>query len=226
MAYTDIMDYDIIIYAVIAVLVLARLWSVLGQRNGEDRERTNPFATPPVITPKASAAGAPDGLPASQPKLFAPLAYAPESLAGGLAQIKAADAGFDEKQFLQKARTWFTQILGDYAKGDLSSSTLLLSAAVLANFRAAVEARHAAKQTLEHKLVKIDEAECVSARMENDRAMITVRFQSQQESVLRDANNQIVDGSEGKPESVVDIWTFMRNPQSSDPNWMLIETRS
>ena len=40
------MSMDILIYAVLAIIILARLWMVFGRRNEEDRERPNPFITP------------------------------------------------------------------------------------------------------------------------------------------------------------------------------------
>jgi predicted lipid-binding transport protein (Tim44 family) len=220
------MDYDILIYAVIAIIILARLWSVLGQNGPEDRERPNPFAVPPPIAPDAKDGRAPADQPQTEvPLLLKPAAYAPASLAGGLAQIKEANPTFDEKQFLQGARAAFTMILNDFAKGDLSESTRLLGPTVLPHFRDAIEARRDAGHTLEHKLVAIRDAECIAAKLENNQALLTVRFISEQESVTRDAGGQIVSG-DGKTEEITDLWTFARDIKSSDPNWVLVETKS
>lgn len=221
------MDYDIIIYAVIAIIVLARLWSVLGQRGGEDRERPNPFSAPPPVTPDtAGGNGQTIQPPAEMPLLLRPTQPAPASLAGGLAQIKEADPAFDEKQFLQGARAAFTVILNDFAKGDLSESARLLGTTVLPHFREAIEARRAAGQSMEIKLAAIREAECVAAKMDGSEARITVRFVSEQESALRDAGGKIVGGSDGKVEEITDLWTLARDTKSPDPNWVLVETKS
>lgn len=216
------MDYDIIFYAVIAVLILVRLWSVLGQRNSEDRERPNPFAEPPVM-PDAAAVASPRP---EAPLLLQPQQPAPTSLAGGLAEIHKADPAFDEKQFLQGARAAFTLIINDFTKGDLAESTRLLAPAVLAQFRDALEARHTAGHVMEHKLVSIREAECAGAKLENGHASITVRFVSTQESILRDIQGHIVEGQIGQTEEITDLWTFARATTSTDPNWILVETRS
>jgi predicted lipid-binding transport protein (Tim44 family) len=220
------MDFDIIIYAIIAILILARLWSLLGQRNSEDRTRPNPFAAPPPVSPDATGAKNAANQAAETPSLMRPLLAAPASLAGGLAQIKAADPAFDEKQFLQGARAAFAMILADFAKGDLSDSARLLGPAVLPQFRKAIEERRQAGRTMEHKLSAIREAECVAARVDNNQASVTVRFVSQQETTLRDAAGQIVGGSGGKVEEITDFWTFTRDAKSPDPNWILSETRS
>ena len=221
------MDYDIIIYAVIALVVLARLWSVLGQKNGEDRERPNPFAAPPPATPDSERDNAHAGQPAAEvPLLLRPAQPAPASLAGGLAAIKDNDPAFDEKQFLQGARAAFTRILGDFAAGDLTESMRLLGPTVLPHFRAAIEARRAAGETMEHKLVAIRVAECCAAALDSAEARITVRFISEQESAVRDAGGKIVSGSDGKVEEITDLWTFARDIKSADPNWILVETKS
>lgn len=221
------MDYDVIIYAVITVIVLARLWSLLGQRSGEDRERPNPFVAPSSVTPD-SGTGAAKPAPgqAEVPLLLKPVQFAPASLAGGLMQIKEIDPSFDEKQFLQGARSAFSLILNDFAKGDLSESTRLLGPTVLPHFREAIEARRNAAQTMEHKLLNIREAECAAAKMDNSEARITVRFVSDQESVVRDARGQIISGNEGQVEAITDLWTFARDTKSTDPNWILVETKS
>jgi len=38
---------EIVIFAMVAVFLVYRLRSVLGRRNGEERQRPNPFAPPP-----------------------------------------------------------------------------------------------------------------------------------------------------------------------------------
>jgi predicted lipid-binding transport protein (Tim44 family) len=221
------LSYDLIIYAIIAVLILAKLWSVLGQRNTEDRERPNPFAAPPPMAPGPNLSPVAGSQPQAEvPLLLKPPVHAPASLAGGLAQVKESDPAFDEKQFLQTARTAFTLILRDFAKGDLSESTKLLGPTVLPHFRKAIEERVAASETMEHKLHAIREAECVSAKIEDNRAIIAVRFVSEQESTLRDSAGNIIGGSEGKLEEITDIWTFARDAKPTDPTWILVETRS
>jgi predicted lipid-binding transport protein (Tim44 family) len=53
-----------------------------------------------------------------------------------------------------------------------------------------------------------------------------VRFASEQVNVVRDADGKEIDGDSTTAEEVVDIWTFERDTQSSDPNWTLVETRT
>lgn len=223
------MDLDIILYAIIAVVLFARLWSVFGRRNDEDTQRPNPFAappTPPANAQDASFAGADPAVSPNGALLPKPLLAAPASLAGGLEQIKILDPSFDEKQFLQGARTAFTMIVEDFAKSDLSQIERLLGPEVLPHFRQAIEARRDAGQVMESKILRIREADTFAAQVDDSRAIVTVRFISEQENVLRDAEGHVIGGNPDQVEIITDIWSFARDVKSSDPNWILIETKS
>jgi predicted lipid-binding transport protein (Tim44 family) len=60
--------------------------------------------------------------------------------------------------------------------------------------------------------------------MQGSMARVTVRFSSEQVNVVRDAGGQAIEGDPASAEEVIDIWTFERDTQSSDPNWALVET--
>src|SRR5271155_5521026 len=130
------MNLDIILYAIIAVVLLARLWSVLGRRNDDEKQRPNPFVIPapgPQDDKKPALAPGQQGT-AETPVLLQPFHAAPASLAGGLEQIKTLDPSFDEKVFLQGARSAFTMIVEDFAKGDMNRIGRLLGPDVLPHF--------------------------------------------------------------------------------------------
>jgi predicted lipid-binding transport protein (Tim44 family) len=58
------------------------------------------------------------------------------------------------------------------------------------------------------------------------RAIVGVRFQSEQVNVVRDKSGAVIEGSRDHVESLTDVWTFARDTTSRDPNWVLIATRS
>jgi predicted lipid-binding transport protein (Tim44 family) len=76
------------------------------------------------------------------------------------------------------------------------------------------------------ELVNIDAAEIVMAEIRGTFARLTVRFTSEQSNLLRDAQDNVIEGDPGTTEKIVDLWTFERDTRSSDPNWALVETRS
>ena len=70
----------------------------------------------------------------------------------------------------------------------------------------------------------IDKAEIVNAETRDRAAQITVRFVSQMITVTRDKAGTVVDGNPEKLTDVTDVWTFERNLDSPDPNWLLVAT--
>lgn len=217
-------DIDILVFAVIAALVLGRLWSVLGSRNDGEPQRPNPLAAPPkreeakVSTQgNAEMASAVARLPIAGPP--------PNSLEGGLAQIKAIDPEFDEKSFLQEARDIFTSIVGAYAAGRLMNVAEFLSPGLMAHFQQAVDARATAGQKAQTRIARIKDAEVLAAKADGARAYATVRFISDQENVLRDSKGEVIGGAAGKEQEVTDTWTFARDTNVKGVNWTVVETR-
>jgi len=79
---------------------------------------------------------------------------------------------------------------------------------------------------LDTHLVGIRLTDRVGAELQDASARVTVRFESEQVNVLRDAQGEIVEGDPNTAEEVVDIWTFERDTGNQDPNWVLVETRT
>jgi predicted lipid-binding transport protein (Tim44 family) len=231
---------DIIIYAVIALVIAYRLYTILGERHGGERPRANPFSQNPVKTdPRPGAkSGTPkrddeDVLafplsPAADRGEANPLALgavgpAPDSLAGALYSISEADLSFEEKSFLKGARVAFEMIVHSFAAGERDSLKNLVAARLYEAFDRAIAAREAAGEKLDMKMLSLREAQILSARMEGSVAFIAVQFISDQNKVTTDRDGNSKDSG---VEQLTDIWTFRRDTQSRDPNWMLAETKA
>ncbi len=212
---------DIIFFAMVAAFVLYRLGSVLGRRTGHERRRPSRFDAAakqervvPLERPAAS--------PAEEAAIGNP---GDPRVKAGLTEIRLADPSFDLAHFLEGARLAFEMIIGAFAKGDKETLRGLLAPEVYTSFAEAIDARAAKGQTLMTEVVAVRKAEVIEAGMQGTRARITVRFESEQISALRDAEGHLLEGNPSKVEEVVDIWTFERDVRSRDPNWLLVETR-
>lgn len=222
--------FDIIIFAAVAAFLAYRLHSVLGQQNDDEPRRGNPFST------DGARPAAPQSPNSQLPPIDVPSPLSPtpassaalnlDTLAGRLAQIHQADTNFSEKGFLAGARGAFEMIVTAFAAEDTAALRPLLSDDVYDSFAGAIRARQSAKEKLETRIVRIRSAELIDAGMTLNTARVTVRFDSEQIQVTRDANGAIVDGDAEKSVVVTDRWTFSRNTRSNDPNWHLSETRS
>jgi predicted lipid-binding transport protein (Tim44 family) len=214
-------DIDILVYAVIAALLLGRLWAILGTRNDNDPQRSNPFMPPPDLQPSNEAANTRQNLVSR----LQPVPPPPHSLAGGLAQVAAINSSFEERPFLQEARDIFTSVVGAYASGRLSLVADFLSPVLMSQFQQTIDARAAAGHTAHTRISRIKEAEVIAARAEDKQALVTVRFVSDQENILRDTKGAILGGAEGKYEEVADTWVFAMDTQASGARWVVVETR-
>lgn len=223
------MEYlDIIVLAIVAVVIALRLRSVLGQRHDDEPRKPNPFGVPKagkdeddegfMLSPKhETAMPAPAALPAP--------VLAPESLAGALTLIKQHAPQFDEKEFLQGARSAFSMIVTGFAQGEMERIRPFLGPEVFQSFSRAVAERRAAGQRLDTVIHTVKEAEVTRARLSGDTARLTVRFVSEQSNATYDETGQLVDGSPTQREVIEDVWSFARNLKQDNPVWLLVETR-
>ena len=62
--------------------------------------------------------------------------------------------------------------------------------------------------------------------MEANTATVTVEFISDQIKVVRDSEENIIDGDPDTIESLTDLWTFNRDVTSPNPNWILTRTET
>jgi predicted lipid-binding transport protein (Tim44 family) len=219
---------DIIILAMVAVFLVARLYKVLGRRTGHEQRR-DPFAGVANDQHRDTVIPLPDRgtlreEPAVPPASAGELSGTP--LAAGIARIRSADPAFDPAMFLTGARAAFEMIVAAYAKGDTSALRPLLNDEVYENFAKAIRARQQVGETLDTTLVAITAADLIEANLEGRNAVVTVKIVSDQINVTRTQDGRIVDGDPSVVASVTDIWTFARNTRSRDPNWTLIATRS
>jgi predicted lipid-binding transport protein (Tim44 family) len=216
--------FDIILFAMVAAFLVLRLRSVLGRRTGNERRRDLYVRG---STPTGDKTG-PGKIVSLQPRpspLAAPIPPA-NTVAGGIAQIHAADPGFDAPTFLGGARTAFELIVDAFAKGDKTALRPLLSDDTYRSFAAAIDERAAAGETLETRIAKIKDIDIIEAGMDNRAARVTVKLVSDQVNVLRAHDGSVVDGD---PQSLIektDFWSFTRDTRSNDPNWLLVATGS
>jgi len=217
-------DATLIVFAVVAVFVAWRLWSVLGTRTGLER--------PPMEPPRAGNRGPTviDMRPAPPPPPPADrwrgVAEPGGAVARGLDAIAASDPSFDPTHFLTGARAAYEMIINAFAAGNADALRALLAPEPLANFSRAIEARRAAGQTMTTTMVSIDDAKIVEAGAQAGTAFVAVKFAAKMISATMDAAGHVVEGSASDVADNVEVWTFTRPLASRDPNWRLASTQA
>jgi predicted lipid-binding transport protein (Tim44 family) len=139
-------------------------------------------------------------------------------------KIRALDQSFDPNTFLEGALGAFEMILQAYTEGDGKTLNTLLSPEVYENFAGAIRVRELANNTQENTLAGIKSAEIIDAELEEQVARVTVKIVSEQINSTRDENGDVIDGDPSAVVQVTDIWVFVRDTKSSNPNWTLLAT--
>ena len=217
-------DATVIVFAVVAVFVAWRLWSVLGTRTGLERPpMEGPRPMPRSGTVIDMKPGAPPPPPADR---WRGVAEPGGAVARGLDAIAAGDASFDAQHFLAGARSAYEMIIGAFAAGNLDALRALLAPEPFANFSRIIEARRAAGQTMAVTMVGVDEAKFVEAGVQGGVAFVAVKFAAKMISATSDAAGKVVEGSATDVADHNEIWTFTRPLGSRDPNWRLASTEA
>lgn len=211
---------DIVLFAVLALFLIFKLGSVLGRRGEDEGRQTDSFGTSNRETESDDNIVAMPSRGGPTPEELAAM----EPLEAGIAQIKAADPSFREREFIKGARMAFEAILEAFAKGNGNTLKSLLDNAVYENFAGAIREREKAGYELETTIVGIDESEIVKAEMDGALASVTIKFVTEQVNALKDAAGEIVEGDPANVVRVSDVWTFCRNTDSTDPNWLVVAT--
>jgi predicted lipid-binding transport protein (Tim44 family) len=213
----------ILVLAMVAGIILFRLYTVLGRRTGNERPPQERFER---------VAGA-----SEQPKTSDKVVLLPDRTAGpdqpeqaadpvarGLLDIKLADRTFAADHFVEGARKAYEMIVTAFARGDRDALRPLLSEDVYATFDAVIAERESRKEKVEFTFVGFREVKIIGASLKKNLADITVSFAAQFISATVGPDRNIVEGDAKAVRDVTDVWSFERNVRANDPNWRLTAT--
>ena len=220
------MTVEIVVLAMIAAFLGLRLYSVLGRRAEHEEETLRgrldaPAGGSPVATKPAVDA---DHHPLNQPLRPRDVPFASPEIERGLRDIAAADRRFDVQQFLAGAQGAYRMVLEAFWRGDKEELAQLCDRDVYEGFVAAIDARAAAGEVLDNRLVRVERTEIVSASYQAPIARVAVRFTADVAAVTRDAAGTVIAGSLDDAIEARDLWSFSRNVTSGKPDWLLDET--
>lgn len=219
---------DIIILALIAGFILLRLRSILGQKMGND----NPDAfkiqksktkenSEPIIQLGEKSLKNPRPQADSDP-------YIAQLSEGEILQrlndIKAKDPVFSATSFLEGAKMAFEMVFDGFNKGDKQILSMLLSKELYDEFIRGIEQRQKQENKQETTLISVSAKEIKKVKLDKNDAQITVIFESEQVTLERDKDGEIVSGDPSDIQHIIDEWVFERDLTSKSPNWKIIET--
>lgn len=219
---------EIVILAMVAAFLGLRLYSVLGRRAEHGEEPIQgPAHRPEVLPGRSTPPRADERAPVRTAKPDAGRLESPSfgpTAESGIRAIVAVDRRFDVGQFLDGAKGAYGMVLEAFWRGDKEELNQLCDRDVYEGFAAAIDARTAAGETLDNRLIRIEEATIDGAEYTAPMARIRVRFVADIASVTRDSEGNVIAGSLDDAIEARDIWTFVRDTTSRDPDWLVDET--
>ncbi len=235
---SDVFDLTTIIFMAIAVVILLKLWRVLGQRTGDERPPYDPYSPrdaanddnvvtlPGVGKTDAPSAYTPDLTTGGEDPDWGAIAPKGSPLAEGLTAILNRDPGFDPETFLEGGAVAYEMIVTAFAQGGREQLQPLLIPAVYDGFSSVITERESRDETVSSTFVGIDDATIVEAGVKGSMARLTVKFRSKLISATLDGAGEVTEGDLKKIREVTDIWTFERDLNTQDPNWRLAATEA
>ena len=207
--------FDIIIFAMLAIYLVFQLRRVLGRKTGMEKPPTNEFTEEKEAT--------------SQHENIIPLHDESQEQTvseSGISRLRQLDTSFNEKEFISGSRSAFSWIVSAFADGDSIKLEPLLGSKLFKSFEQVIQERVAAGEKLETNIVSIKSAQIDEVLVEGNIATVTVEFISDQIKVVRDSEENVIDGNPDTIETLTDLWTFNRDVTSPNPNWILTRTET
>ncbi|MDZ5449301.1 Tim44/TimA family putative adaptor protein [Labrys sp. ZIDIC5] len=228
-------SFDIItlVFLGLAVFVIFKLRSVLGERTGAEpptfeglRRDAQPASRDDrSANPPQRDAESPIETQAPTPGFrWEGFAEKDTPLAAGFDAIAVVDPSFQPQSFVPGAKAAYEMIVTAFNNGDRKTLKNLLSRENFDAFSQDITEREARGETVQANFVSIDKADIVAAGVKGRVAELTVNFVSQMISATKDRNGAVVDGSVDQVAVVSDTWTFARDTSTKDPNWRLVAT--
>ena len=195
---------DIIIFAVIAIFLVYRLKSILGQ-NSEGNEQNSKIDL--------------------EKKDFTNVVnLGNKKLDSSKKTISTIDPNFNEKEFLKGAQNFFQMVIDCFVKGDLKNIVNFIDDKLIKNFQAVIDDRLEDEETLQIDVIKMNNIQIKDAKTLKNFMRVSVLFETEQIKVLKDKKGKIIDGDQNNSIIVKDLWIFEKEIQSKDLNWKLVET--
>ena len=187
---------DIILLAMIAGFIFLRLRGILGKRTGFDGKLETDFD---------------------------------QQFSNEIIKKNLENQIFDDeaqKDFLKGAKIAYETIITDFASGNLKNIKSLLDKKIYDQFNDAIKERKEKGHITETTFIGINSALIKEHKKKNTILEVTVEFVSEIISCLKDKDKKILSGNPDVVKKVYDTWKFSKDIESTNPNWLLIDTQN
>ena len=200
---------DIIIFAIIAIFLVYRLKSILGQNSDGNKQNNKINIGKKDFTNVVKLGNRQSDV--NDKKI-------------NMDSIYIEDPTFNEKEFLKGAQNFFEMVINSFVKGDLKNVEMYIDSKLNKNFQLVIDERLKEEESLDINIIKTISISIKDVKKLKNFLRVSVLFETEQIKVLKDKKGEIIDGDQKKSILVKDLWTFEKKIQSDDLNWILVET--
>ena len=130
---------------------------------------------------------------------------------------------FKEETFLKGAQAAYEMIVNAFAAADKKTLKDLTSPEVYKSFVAVLDERKNKKYVNQFTFIGIKKTKIENVDKKDSFYSVKTRFVSEIISCVKDANNNVIEGSADEIQTVNDVWSFSRDLNSDDLTWHLTE---
>jgi len=130
---------------------------------------------------------------------------------------------FKEEMFLKGAQAAYEMIVNAFAAADKKILKDLTSPEVYKSFIGVLDERKNKKYVNQFTFIGIKKTKIENVDNKDNFYTVKTRFVSEIISCVKDANNNVIEGSPEEIQTVNDVWIFSRDLNSDDPTWHLTE---
>lgn len=219
------MNLDIIVLLIVVALIFQRLWKVLGTRPDVETKRVklSREGAEKLYNLLKSEAEKDLKIDASKVEELVPLDSKPLN---EIDAVLVTIPGFKKENFLSGSKKAFQIITKAFNQADEKTLKMLVSTSIFNKMQAIIKQRQEDQITAETDFICFDKVEIIKASVnDKNKASVSVEFVSEQVNLLRNKDNEIIEGDENYIQTIRDVWTFEKKLDASTLNWVLVSTK-
>ena len=219
------MNLDIIVLIVVVALIFQRLWRALGTRPETEAKKVKLSREGAEKLYNLLRSEAEKELKIDSDKIeeLIPLDSKPLN---EIDTVLVTIPNFKKDSFISGAKKAFQVITEAFNKGDVETLKMLVNTSIFNKMQKIIAQRKDEQITAETDFICFEKVEIIKAAIDDkNKALITVEFVSEQVNLLRNKDNEIIEGDENYIQTITDVWTFEKILDAKTLNWVLVSTK-
>lgn len=219
------MNLDIIVLLIVVALIFQRLWKVLGTRPETEAKRVklSREGAEKLYNLLKTEAEKELKIDSSKVEELIPLDSKPLN---EIDAVLVAIPNFKKDSFISGAKKAFQMITEAFNKADVETLKMLVSSSIFNKMQSVIQQRKEEQITAETDFICFEKVEIIKASInDKSKARISVEFVSEQVNLLRNSDNEVIEGDENYIQTIRDVWTFEKKLDAKTLNWVLVSTK-